>query len=181
MNSRERWARILAVVGYILMLVGAIDPMEGSLIILPGSGLVAVGALISRDEGRHIAHRMWVFLLIAVGVGALWGLSQVGGLGGKSGHSLWWGVLIVPYLVGWSLGIWGPAAPRWVPMGGIVISLLYLAIPVLVLMQARANPARPVVPAALIAIALLGLVTLAGCIFRLRRPAVDLKPKAASR
>jgi len=180
MNSRERWARIVAVVGYILMLVGAIDPMEGSIIILPGSGLVAVGALIGRGEGRHVAYRMWVFLLIALGVGALWGLSLVGGFGGKSGHTLWWGVLIVPYLVGWSMGMWGPAVPRWVTMGGIVIGLLYLAIPVLVLMQARSNPARPVFPAALVAIGLLALLTIAGCVIRLRHPAAEQKPEAAA-
>ena len=35
-------------------------------------------------------------LLIAIGVGALWGLSMFGGIGGKSGHSIWWGVLILP-------------------------------------------------------------------------------------
>jgi len=35
-----------------------------------------------------------------VGVGALWFLSSLGGIGGKSGHSIWWGLLILPYPTG---------------------------------------------------------------------------------
>ena len=95
------------------MVVGAIDPMEGSLLILPGSGLVALGTFLGQSERRLIAYRVWVFILIAIGVGALWGLSMVGGFGGKSGRSMWWGVLILPYLIGWNMGIWGPGSPRW--------------------------------------------------------------------
>jgi hypothetical protein len=87
-------------VGSIAMLVGAVDPMEGSVVILPGSGLVALGTLLGQSERRLIAFRVWVFILIAIGVGALWGLSMVGGIGGSSGHSIWWGVLILPYLIG---------------------------------------------------------------------------------
>jgi hypothetical protein len=43
MNSRRLWSRILKVVGGTVMLVGTLDPLEGSLLILPGSGLVALG------------------------------------------------------------------------------------------------------------------------------------------
>ena len=43
MNARSLWSRILVIVGSIAMLVGALDPMEGSVVILPGSGLVALG------------------------------------------------------------------------------------------------------------------------------------------
>ena len=42
-NTHATWSRILIPVGGLAMLVGAIDPMEGSLLILPGSGLVALG------------------------------------------------------------------------------------------------------------------------------------------
>jgi hypothetical protein len=178
MNSRDRWSRTLVIVGSALMLVGAIDPMEGSLLTLPGSGLAAVGGLIGHGEKRHVAYKIWVFVLIAFGVGALWGMSMVGGFGGKSGHSMWWGLLLVPYLVGWSMAMWGPATPRWVPAGGIVISLWYLVIPALILLRARSNPQRPVIPAVLIAIGLCALLTIAGCIFRLRQPVVQQRPGA---
>jgi hypothetical protein len=43
MNARMLWSRILKVVGGIAVLVGTIGPIEGSLLILPGSGCVAVG------------------------------------------------------------------------------------------------------------------------------------------
>ena len=111
---------------------------------------------------------MWVLILIAIGIGALWGMSRVGGIGGESGHSKWWGVLVLPYLIGWSMGVWGPGMPRWVPMVGIVVGLWYLVIPVLVLVQSKSNPSRPVFPAVLICLGLFGLLTIAGCIYRLR-------------
>ena len=44
-NTRSLWSRILIVLGSLGMLLGAIDPMEGSLIILPGSLLVALVVL----------------------------------------------------------------------------------------------------------------------------------------
>jgi hypothetical protein len=37
-NTLPLWPRLLQIVGSIAMLLGAIDPMEGSLLILPGSG-----------------------------------------------------------------------------------------------------------------------------------------------
>ncbi|HUJ44246.1 MAG TPA: hypothetical protein VLW52_11620 [Opitutaceae bacterium] len=180
MNSRERWSRILVIVGSIAVLVGAIDPMEGSLIILPGSGLVALGALVGQYERRLIAYRVWVFVLIAFGVGALFGLSRVGGFGGTSGHSMWWGALILPYLIGWSMGIWGPGIPRWVPAVGIVVSVWYLAMPVMVLVQSRSNPSRPVFPVALIVVATTGLLTIGGCTLRLRRRAAERHQEASA-
>lgn len=65
MNSHERLSRTLVIAGSTLMLVGAIDPMEGSLFTLPGSGLAAVGSLIGRGEKRHVAYKICVFILIA--------------------------------------------------------------------------------------------------------------------
>ena len=112
MNAGSLWSRILIMAGSIAMLVGALDPMEGSVVILPGSGLVALGMFLGQNERRLIAYRVWVFILIVIGVGAMWGLTSVGGFGGNSGRSMWWGVLILPYLIGWSMGIWGPGSPH---------------------------------------------------------------------
>lgn len=107
MNAGLLGSRILVIVGGIAMLLGAIDPLEGSLLILPGSGMVALGMLLGKAQRRVIVYWVWVFILIAVGVGALFGLSAFGGIGGRSGHSIWWGVLILPYPVGWIMGFAG--------------------------------------------------------------------------
>jgi len=88
MNARKLWSRILVIAGSIAMLVGVLDPMEGSLVILAGSGLVTLGTFLSNSGRRLLIYWIWVFLLISVGVGALFGLSAIGGIGGKSGHSM---------------------------------------------------------------------------------------------
>jgi hypothetical protein len=89
------------------MLLGAVDPLEGSLLILPGSGMIALGLYAGKAERRLVRYWVWVFILIAVGVGGLFGLSAVGGFGGTSGLSLWWGLLILPYPAGWLMGVVG--------------------------------------------------------------------------
>jgi hypothetical protein len=166
MNTRSLWSRIFVIAGYVAMVVGAIDPMEGSLLILPGSGMVALGTFISQSERRLIAYRVWVFILIAIGGGVLWGLNEVGGFGGSSGRSMWWAVLILPYPIAWSMGIWGPGSPRWMQWLGIVVGLWYLTMLVMIL----ANPARPGANiGAGIFISTIGLLTIGGCIHRLRK------------
>ena len=167
MNARKLWSHILSIVGGVSMLVGAIDPMEGSLLILPGSGLVALGTFLGQGERRLIAYRVWVFILIALGVAAFWWLSALGGFGGP-GRSMWRGVLILPYLIGWSMGIWGPGSPRWMLWLGMLVSLGYL--PLAVMMQVHPNPipqhTNNVVS---ITLAALGVLTIGGCIYRLRK------------
>ncbi len=166
MNTRSFWSRILVTGGGIATVVGAIDPMEGSLLILPGSGMIALGAFFAQSERRLIAYRVWVLILIAIGVGGLWGLNEVGGFGGSSGRSLWWGVLILPYPIAWSMGIWGPGSPRWILWLGMAVGLWYLTILVMILM----NPTRPGASiGAGIFIAAIGLLTIGGCIHRLRK------------
>ena len=172
MSARNLWARILTIAGYIGMLVGALDPLEGSVLILPGSGLVALGAFLSRNERRVIAYRVMVFLLIAVGVGSLWWLSSVGGVGGPGGRSMWWGSLVLPYLIGWSMGIWGPESPRWVLALGIVVCVFYLAITPLVLIRGH-GPSQGVIATV---IATLGLLTIVGCIVRWKKQPPRAEP-----
>jgi hypothetical protein len=172
MNARELWSRILVIAGGIAMLVGALDPMEGSAVILPGSGLFALGAFLGQHERRLVTYRVWVFILIAIGVGALWGLSAIGGIGGTSGHSMWWGVLILPYLIGWFMGICGPGSPRWLLLLGIVVGLWYLVMVAMILKHADVQKAGgPVV-----FLGALGVLTIVGCISRLW----PSKPKAVA-
>jgi purine-cytosine permease-like protein len=110
MNSRMLWSRILKVVGGIAMLLGTLDPLEGSLLILPGSGLVALGMFLGGKERRTVLYWVWAVILIALGVGAMFALSAVGGIGGTSGHSMWWGILILPYPAGWLMAVAGGVA-----------------------------------------------------------------------
>ena len=168
MNARTLWSRILVIIGGIAMLVGALDPMEGSLVILPGSGLVALGTYLGQSERRLIAYRVGVFILIAIGVGALWGLSWVGGFGGNTGRSNWWGVLVLPYLIGWSIGIWGPGSPRWLLLLGIVVSLWYQAILLMVVTRTGLQHGG-----AVIVISALGVLTIVGCVSRLRQRSAE--------
>ena len=168
MDARRLWSRILIIVGSIAMLVGAIDPMEGSIIILPGSGLVALGTFLGQNERRLIAYRVWVFILIAIGVGAMWGLTWVGGFGGNSGRSMWWGVRTLPYLIGWSMGIWGPGSPRWLLLLGLVVGLWYVTLMGMVLHHPRGgHGAMSALPG--IVIGSIGVVTIGGCVTALIR------------
>ena len=105
MSQRTLWSVVLVIVGFLAMLVGAIDPLEGSFVILPGSAVVAVGAFLGKSRYRMFL--FGAFVLIAAGVGAMVVFTAMGGIGGHSGHSLWWGLFILPYTVGWIIGLVG--------------------------------------------------------------------------
>jgi len=105
MNTSKTWSRTLVIAGGIVMLAGIVDPLEGSVVILAGSGLVTLGTFLG-DTGRSLlVYWICIFILIAVGVGAMFALSAVGGFGGTTGRSMWWGLPILPYPVGWIMGM----------------------------------------------------------------------------
>ena len=108
-------SRRLVIVGLVLMVIGVVDPMEGSLVILGGSILVAVGAFLSRSRYRL---PITALVLIVVGVGAMFGMSALGGVGGSTGRSMWWLLLCVPYPIGWILGLIGAASKLREPRNG---------------------------------------------------------------
>lgn len=99
-----KWSRRLVIAGLVLMVAGALDPLEGSVVILGGAALSALGAFLSRSRYRL---PVVALALTAAGVGALIGLSAIGGVGGNSGRSFWWLLLCVPYPAGWILGLVG--------------------------------------------------------------------------
>lgn len=105
MTGANRSSRVLIIVGLAAMVIGAVDPLEGSLLILPGTGLAWFGALRARSRHRRLL--LWSFVLVAAGVAALFGLSAIGGFGGNSGRSNWWAVALLPYPVGWMMGLIG--------------------------------------------------------------------------
>jgi hypothetical protein len=163
--ARSFSSRLLVIAGGLAMLAGALDPMEGAVVILAGSALVLLGSWLGRGGRRCLAYRLTVFVLIAVGVGAMWALSAAGGIGGGSGHSLWWGLLILPYLLGWSMGIWGPGSPRWMLWLGMVVSLWYLTLSAMISIHPNPHHRDPTMAILLVS---LSLLTIGGCIFRLR-------------
>ena len=105
MKTTLRLPKILLIVGFIAMLIGMIDPLEGSVVILAGSCLLAISAFLGKSRRSMIIYIS--FALIAVGVGLLFGLSALGGVGGDTGRSYWWLLVVLPYPVGWILGIVG--------------------------------------------------------------------------
>lgn len=101
-RARNLWSRILITIGTVAMLAGALDPLEGSLVILPGVGLITLATFIGHSERQLRTQWVLVLLLIVFGVGALWGL---GAFDLYRGHSRWWQILILPYPIGWVIGI----------------------------------------------------------------------------
>jgi hypothetical protein len=105
MDKRNLWSRVLVIVGLVAMVLGAIDPLEGSFVILPGSVLLTVGALLAGTRYKKLI--LWSLARVVIGVGALWGMSAIGGFGDTSGRSNWWALVMAPYPVGWVMGIVG--------------------------------------------------------------------------
>ncbi len=105
MDSLRSWSRTLVVVGALAIALGTIDPLEGSLLIVLGSGLIALGMFLGGQDRRTSLYWTAVFVLIAVGVGAMFTLSSFGDLGGEGAPSIWWALLILPYPVGWLMAV----------------------------------------------------------------------------
>ena len=87
------------------MIVGMLDPLEGSVVILAGSGLVTLATWLGHQEKALAIYRTWLFGMIAFGVIAMFVISAMGGLGGKTGRSMWWGLVLLPYPFGWLLSM----------------------------------------------------------------------------
>ena len=165
MITKERGVKTLLIVGGIATILGAIDPLEGSLLILPGSLLVMLAAVIGKEEKAITRYRVWTFILILTGVAAIWGMTAIGGIGGDTGLSMWWGLLIVPYLIGLPMALWGPGLPKWLHRLGIVPGLWYLAITFFLLKKAELPKESEFAVIALLIV--VGLLIIAGCVRRL--------------
>ncbi len=96
-------ARFLFVVGVIALLAGVIDPLEGSLAIAGGSGLITLSVYMTRDRYRE--SHLFAFILIVFGVFFLFFFSSLGGFGDGAVLSWWWALLILPYPLGWLLAV----------------------------------------------------------------------------
>lgn len=103
MKEKTNWIRVLYIAGIVGLIIGAIDPLEGSVVITAGSALLALSTYLSRD--RHWKYFLLSLILILIGVFFMFYFSSLGGFGGKSTLSWWWGILILPYPIGWLIAI----------------------------------------------------------------------------
>ena len=103
--ARPRWERALRVVGLAAMLLGVIDPLEGSVVILAGAAMLTLGAFLAQSRHARLLARS--FALILLGVTSMFVLSSIGGVGGTTGRSYWWSAIIVSYPIGWVMGLVG--------------------------------------------------------------------------
>jgi hypothetical protein len=99
MNERIKWTRIIYIIGIIFLIAGALDPLEGSVIIAVGSALIALSTHLTHDRDRRIF--LTTFIMIIIGVCFMFYFSSLGGFGGASTLSWWWCTLILPYPIGW--------------------------------------------------------------------------------
>lgn len=126
-------------VGFIALLFGALDPLEGSWVVLAGAVAVALVGHPGRPA-RERRREALAAVLVALGVAAMWILSSMGGFGGTSGRSALWVSALMPYPVGWLLALSGPGRPRWAAPAATGIGLWYLAIALLGLRLTQGDP-----------------------------------------
>ncbi len=103
MKNQIKYYHILFTVGVIALIGGAIDPLEGSIVIACGSVLISISAYLKKDSFKKLF--LISSLMIVFGVCFLFYLSSLGGFGGKSSLSWWWSLLIIPYLLGWLISV----------------------------------------------------------------------------
>ena len=99
MVEKAKWTRVIYIVGVVALIIGAIDPLEGSLLIMVGSALLALSAYVNND--RHSKIFTIALIMIVIGVFFMFYFSSIGGFGGTSTLSWWWGLLILPFPIGW--------------------------------------------------------------------------------
>ena len=98
-----RFVSATGITGYVAMILGAIDPLEGSIVVLLGISLLAWAAWLRGSIRR--SRLAWAWAGVAVGVGVMWIMSAMGGIGGSTGRSMWWALMLLPYPVGWVYGL----------------------------------------------------------------------------
>jgi hypothetical protein len=89
-------------IGIALILLGSLDPMEGSVLISLGSIVFAIASWLQRKAWKW--HAVLAAAAIGFGVSALWIVSSKGGF--DPATEWWWLLTILPYPVAW-LGLLG--------------------------------------------------------------------------
>lgn len=99
MNTQPKWTRITFIVGVVALILGTLDPMEGSVLIAVASVLFAVASHFTADRHRKLF--LLFCTLITTGVIYLFAISSIGGFLGDTGRTWVWGLPIAPYPIGW--------------------------------------------------------------------------------
>ena len=100
---KKKISKILYIIGIIALIIGTIDPLEGSVVIAGGSVLIVIAAYLLKDTLRKLF--LTSMIMILIGVTIMFYLSSLGGIGGSSSLSMYWGLTILPYLIGWLIAI----------------------------------------------------------------------------
>jgi len=103
MKNKTKWLKALYLLGVIALVFGAIDPLEGSVVVLAGSLCLAISTYLLQD--RYWKSFLILLLLIAIGVIAMFVLSQFSDVVNQSDKSRWWLALILPYPIGWLISV----------------------------------------------------------------------------
>lgn len=101
MWTKSKILKVLFIIGIVAIIIGVLDPLEGSAAILAGSFLIASSMYFLKDKYWQLF--LVGFILIAFGVFFMFYFSSLGGFGGNSKLSWWLISLIVPYPLGWLL------------------------------------------------------------------------------
>ncbi len=96
--------KTLRIAGIVCLFLGAIDPLEASLLILLGSCLYTMAMYLRIHEKRFFF--LICSLMMGSGIFFMFLFSWLGGIGGKSDYSLWWGILILPYPIAWLITVY---------------------------------------------------------------------------
>lgn len=103
MKEKKKWMRIIHILGVILLIAGAVDPLEGSIVIATGILLITLSAFKTRDRHRKLF--LGSGIMIAAGVFFMFYFSSLGGFGSETGLSWWWSLFILPYPAGWLISV----------------------------------------------------------------------------
>ena len=89
MKKKINWIRVIYIIGVIVLIIGALDPLEESVVLTVGCAFIALSTYLTRD--RHWKIFLVSLILIIIGVFFLFYFSSLGGFGGTSTLSWWWG------------------------------------------------------------------------------------------
>jgi hypothetical protein len=99
MKTQALWKRLLFIIGIVALIIGAIDPLEGSVLICGGAVLISVAVLAAHDRHRYLFLAATISILI--GTAMLFYMSSLGGIGKGTSYSMWWALVFLPLPLGW--------------------------------------------------------------------------------
>lgn len=103
MRKKIELRKVIYNFGVAFLIVGVIDPLEGSVAILIGSLMIYIASIMLKDRDKKMFFVAMVLILI--GVLSMFIMSSMGGFGKESKMSNWLLILIIPYPLGWLMEI----------------------------------------------------------------------------